>query len=395
LTADADLRIKLGKRVNLNTFDCKSTNGGTKVDECTITSKTDDTLYIQVYGYRSANYSLKVSYGLTQEEKDRLINKAKEYCQNDHQEENRWTEIVCGEFNNNPIAYLVTNKSLNYSQSDSSLYAINLTENRESINTIYKNNHSIDIKQLSNSGLVALLSSPRRYVKTVSVYNFYGKRVLSKEFKEPNPILNSVTSKDSKLFIDYTYNFNSIEYIDTYDIHDTSKITLISHTKKDKDIADYVKNICTNHIRDNKVICLEEFNRAYYMEEESNENPMGYHLLHIVNTESSKWREVAKKPFGDEYTPTIKKLENTPLVLITTYHPHSSDAHIYYNDPKTNSFKDILSLHQDDSIKIDGIKTTNSGKVLSIKSHHDGSGENFDALYDIAHLPKISLLRER
>jgi len=221
LTADADLRIKLGKRVNLNTFDCKSTNGGTKVDECTITSKKDDTLYIQVYGYRSANYSLKVS----------------------------------------------------------------------------------------------------------------------------------------------------------------------------QEIASYVKNVCTNHIRDNKVICLEEYHRAYYMEEESNEHPMGYHLLHMFNTEKGKWREIAKKPFADEYTPTIEKLEDTPLILITTYFPHSSDAHIYYNTPQTNSFKEIFSLHQDDTIKIDSIKTINRGKVLSIKSYHNGSGENFDALYDIGHLPKITLIQ--
>jgi len=59
LSADADLRVKFGKKAALRTFDCKSINGGTTTDECTITPKEDGTVYVHVYGYRSATYSLK------------------------------------------------------------------------------------------------------------------------------------------------------------------------------------------------------------------------------------------------------------------------------------------------------------------------------------------------
>jgi len=58
LTADADLRVKFGKKAGLHSFDCKSTNGKTKNDECTVTPKNDTTIYVHVYGYKEASYSL-------------------------------------------------------------------------------------------------------------------------------------------------------------------------------------------------------------------------------------------------------------------------------------------------------------------------------------------------
>jgi len=59
LTADADLRVKVGRKAGLRTFDCKSIKGGTKTDECTITPNEDATVYVHIYGYKSTNYSLK------------------------------------------------------------------------------------------------------------------------------------------------------------------------------------------------------------------------------------------------------------------------------------------------------------------------------------------------
>jgi len=61
LTADADLRVKAGRKAGLRTFDCKSIKGGTNTDECTITPKEDGTVYVHVFGYRDASYSLKAN----------------------------------------------------------------------------------------------------------------------------------------------------------------------------------------------------------------------------------------------------------------------------------------------------------------------------------------------
>ncbi len=60
LTADADLKLSLGHKVRKNSFSCKSTNGGTKTDECSVTnSRGYDYVYIDVFGFRSADYKLE------------------------------------------------------------------------------------------------------------------------------------------------------------------------------------------------------------------------------------------------------------------------------------------------------------------------------------------------
>ncbi len=65
LTADADLRVRVGRKAGLHSFNCKSNNGGTKTEECVITPKKDATVYVHVYGYQASNYSLKAVQGTT------------------------------------------------------------------------------------------------------------------------------------------------------------------------------------------------------------------------------------------------------------------------------------------------------------------------------------------
>ena len=59
LSDDADLRLKIGRKAALRTFDCKSINGGTKTDSCSVSLKKDSWVYAQVYGYQNAKYSIK------------------------------------------------------------------------------------------------------------------------------------------------------------------------------------------------------------------------------------------------------------------------------------------------------------------------------------------------
>ena len=60
LSADADLRVKIGRKAGLHSFDCKSTNGGTKTDECSLTLTKDATVFVHVNGYRTADYQISV-----------------------------------------------------------------------------------------------------------------------------------------------------------------------------------------------------------------------------------------------------------------------------------------------------------------------------------------------
>jgi len=65
LSGDADLKLNIGKEVTKKSFTCKSTNGGTKVDECSVTipdNKGYDDLvyvYVDVFGFRTADYKIE------------------------------------------------------------------------------------------------------------------------------------------------------------------------------------------------------------------------------------------------------------------------------------------------------------------------------------------------
>jgi hypothetical protein len=58
LTGDADLHIRIGEEPTSDIYDCKSTNGGTTEDSCSVTLQSDADVYIRVYGYRSAEYQI-------------------------------------------------------------------------------------------------------------------------------------------------------------------------------------------------------------------------------------------------------------------------------------------------------------------------------------------------
>ena len=58
LNADADLYVKLGEKATSSNFDCKSTNGDTNNDSCTLLSNENTDVYISVYGFKATNYKI-------------------------------------------------------------------------------------------------------------------------------------------------------------------------------------------------------------------------------------------------------------------------------------------------------------------------------------------------
>ncbi len=58
LNDDADVHVRIGAQPTGGVYDCKSTNGGTNSDSCSVTLSTDADVYIRVYGYRTTNYQV-------------------------------------------------------------------------------------------------------------------------------------------------------------------------------------------------------------------------------------------------------------------------------------------------------------------------------------------------
>ncbi len=56
LDDNADLYVGVGYRPKSSKNDCKSTNSGTQIEECSVTVNSDTTVYVRVYGRRATNY---------------------------------------------------------------------------------------------------------------------------------------------------------------------------------------------------------------------------------------------------------------------------------------------------------------------------------------------------
>jgi len=70
LNADADIYVKIGSKATSESYDCKSTNGGTNEDRCSVLLLADTEVFIGVYGYRATTYTIR---GLKKVVADKVI----------------------------------------------------------------------------------------------------------------------------------------------------------------------------------------------------------------------------------------------------------------------------------------------------------------------------------
>jgi len=61
LSADADIRVKIGQKPTVHDFDCKSVKGKIEAEECTVRLIKDEDVYIGVYGYQASSYELNAT----------------------------------------------------------------------------------------------------------------------------------------------------------------------------------------------------------------------------------------------------------------------------------------------------------------------------------------------
>ena len=61
LSADTDLYVKIGTQPTLNNYDCKSDNGDQENETCLLNIEQNSTVFIAVYGFESAQYSVKAT----------------------------------------------------------------------------------------------------------------------------------------------------------------------------------------------------------------------------------------------------------------------------------------------------------------------------------------------
>ena len=240
LSNDADLRLKIGKKAGLHTFDCKSTNGKTKKDECSVTLKKDALVYVQVYGYQNTNYTIKGGAINPNNENRTLITEAKRHCLTQN---NSTKNILCS--NEKDIIYIIKNDDLAYTV-DHTLYRVSIKENSEKVSIIsHKSIRTLDRyfkKQLKDTPIFEI---KYRSIQEEDSWEYIlisptGKELLkSFHSEEPgSPFSNYSTTDNGKKLIVDQYGWKNGESDDerehtriTYDISNPNKAIFIKKEK--------------------------------------------------------------------------------------------------------------------------------------------------------------------
>jgi len=246
---DADLRVKVGKKATFQTFDCKSTRGGKKIDECVIKVNVDNSpyldahkVYIQTNGYKSTRYKLSVTpiYEYFPTEKE-LINEARKKCQ-DNQSIKDGYSILCSD--EKDIAYIIytdTNAGPEH-KLQQGLYYINMSPNSS-----YKRITEYSYNESERWGKT-LMSFGKQYSPFTLIehsamgvadphgsvdFMYHEKVVLSFSYYERNGYLKRINILKNKkeLYIEFDDYDAGIEYTELYDISDPSKPKRINRTK--------------------------------------------------------------------------------------------------------------------------------------------------------------------
>jgi len=230
LSDDADLRLKIGRKAGLRTFDCKSINGGTKTDSCSVTLKSSDTVYVQVYGYRSANYSIRAGVVINNED-DKLIKKTTDFCLKDPKGHlsTTETEIICSEMHGRlDGAYVLDKKEykLMYIKDEKIIQKRTVIQGNRATKLI-KNNDNESFTVAYYNGL------------TYSFYAFLGSEI-KEVLKYPIPNQAKVTKvyiaqKNSdiwQIYLEYTDKKSGKSYRDLYySNHFSYTYSFKSHTE--------------------------------------------------------------------------------------------------------------------------------------------------------------------
>jgi len=245
LSADVDLRVKIGKKANKHTFDCKSTNGGTKTDQCSVTLKEDSWVYVNVDGYRTARYLLNTDLD-EQNTNKKLLNETLNQCLTIKKDT---SDIFC--MNDENMAYFLYNRQYNEDhyvklyRVDTALKTIEFVQKIKVENP--PTNFAFFIDKLENTNLIGVKTTignelARDYYtfynnktfKKVSTLDFSDMREHDDDYKfllSMKTINNGQQLEVKYEYSDYSYTGDITKHKSIYNIEQNpDKITFVSDT---------------------------------------------------------------------------------------------------------------------------------------------------------------------
>ncbi len=163
LTENANLRLRIGRKSNRHSFDCKSINGGTKDDSCSVTLKSDNDVYVNVDGYRSANYSISLVTTVDNFPKKVLLNG------NGNPENGVYIKYV----KDKRKAYIFVDKKSRYFEKHKGVTTVDISDKEHPIitmhsTTVYSNPRNFYITENGNI-LVFTYTDTHQYMGTINL----------------------------------------------------------------------------------------------------------------------------------------------------------------------------------------------------------------------------------
>ena len=225
LSADADLRVKTGKRANKHTFDCKSTKGGKNEDRCTIKLTNDATIYMNVFGFRDADYQIMIEAQL--KNAPITIEKLKEMIANGEDV----TKVNTSKITD--MSYMFSNEK-EFNQDISNWDVSNVTNMKSMFYNAYKFNQPIgkwDVSKVTN--MADMFHDAREFNQPIGNWNVSKVTTMksmfaanaSTVFNQPIGNWNVSNVKDMSMMFDSSNEFNQpIEDWDVSNVRDMTQM---------------------------------------------------------------------------------------------------------------------------------------------------------------------------
>ena len=253
---DADLRVKIGREANFHVFDCKSTKGKDKSDECTVTLTNDATVYAYINGYRSSTlYTL--------------------YVEGEKFPENRFYLIRDG------IKYFLAYESVEENgQRSTKVYVVN-DETKEV--TYFKRFHKmggVNLKRIKGTDLFNFDGFHTINGSTIYTIDSDGKLIdINKKFRANSGDIHFNNYGHNNILKVYFVDSSKIKEV-AFDVSNSLNPTIDSiQTYEEKELLNFIARYNCNKLHTNnkiggtmnyytfssKVLCSEEENRAYIL----------------------------------------------------------------------------------------------------------------------------------
>jgi len=237
-TGDADLRVKIGRKANKHTFDCKSTNGRHngrhKPDSCSVTLKEDATVYVNVYGYVNPYGDEGTDYSIAYYTNGSIIDKVVSHCNSEHEVTD---SIICLDAEKN-FAYALHHKrdegeGLNRSIYD--LVRINLKKKKSEVIEANLESYEfrssrkrISLKEFKNTPVYLYKSSRGGRSQTENLYFKYkNKTILSLATADDYAAIYDIHTTNNGKNLVLSYHGIDDTTTETYDISNPSVAKLI------------------------------------------------------------------------------------------------------------------------------------------------------------------------